>query len=233
MVSWIIANPFLAAALVCAAAAAVLVLWFLWRRPPLTRATKVVLLAAIGILPLTAAGTGSVAGYEATKARQFCGSCHVMTPYQADSEDPRSTTLAARHARNALFGDANCYACHADYGMFGTVVTKLGGLRHVYEYTLHYRTMPLDEARRVIRIRKPLPNSTCMHCHSTEGPSWNSVKDHASLLDRLRAGTVSCASEGCHGPAHPFSKSSTNPGMPAAPRVPPPAAPPAEPEVVR
>jgi cytochrome c-type protein NapC len=226
MVSWIIANPFLAAALVCAAGAAVLVLWFLWRRPPLNRATKLVLLAAIGILPLTAAGTGSVAGYEATKARQFCGSCHVMTPYQADSEDPRSATLAARHARNALFGDANCYACHADYGMFGTVVTKLGGLRHVYEYSLHYRNMPLDEARRTIHIRKPFQNATCMHCHSTQGPSWNGVKDHASLLDRLRAGTVSCASEGCHGPAHPFSK-------PPAPATPPAASPGASPEVVR
>ena len=226
MVSWIIANPFLAAAPVCAAGAAVLVLWFLWRRPPLNRATKLVLLAAIGILPLTAAGTGSVAGYEATKARQFCGSCHVMTPYQADSEDLRSATLAARHARNALFGDANCYACHADYGMFGTVVTKLGGLRHVYEYSLHYRNMPLDEARRTIHIRKPFQNATCMHCHSTQGPSWNAVKDHASLLDRLRAGAVSCASEGCHGPAHPFSK-------PPAPATPPAASPAASPEVVR
>ena len=45
-----------------------------------------------------------------------------------------------------------------------------------------------------------------MHCHSTEGPSWNAIKDHASILDRVRAGTVSCASSGCHGPAHPFSK---------------------------
>lgn len=230
MVSWIIANPFLAAALACAAGAAVLVLWFLWRRPPLNRATKLVLLAAIGILPLTAAGTGSVAGYEATKARQFCGSCHVMTPYQADSENPRSTTLASRHARNELFGDANCYACHADYGMFGTVVTKLGGLRHVYEYTLHYRNMPLDEARRTIHIRKPFQNATCMHCHSTEGPSWNGVKDHASLLDRLRTGAVSCASEGCHGPAHPFSKP---PAPGAAPATPPAASPGASPEVVR
>jgi nitrate/TMAO reductase-like tetraheme cytochrome c subunit len=216
MVSWIIANPFLAAALVCAAGAALLVVWFLWRRPPLTRATKLVLLAAIGILPLTAAGTGNVAGFEATKARRFCGSCHVMTPYQADSEDPHSPTLASRHARNALFGDDNCYACHADYGMFGTVATKLGGLRHIYEYTLHYRNMPLDEARRTIHIRKPFQNATCMHCHSTEGPSWNAVVDHASLLDRLRAGTVSCASDGCHGPAHPFSKP-TPPG--AAPEV--------------
>jgi cytochrome c-type protein NapC len=206
MMSWIIAKPFLAAALVCAAGAAILALWFLVRRPALTRTTKLVLLAAIGVLPLATAGTGNVAGYEATKARRFCGSCHVMTPYSDDSEDAASTTLAARHARNALFGDENCYACHADYGMFGTVTTKLGGLRHVYEYTLHYRNMSLAEARATIHIRTPFQNATCMHCHSTEGPSWNAVKEHASLLDRVRAGTVSCASAGCHGPAHPFSK---------------------------
>jgi nitrate/TMAO reductase-like tetraheme cytochrome c subunit len=206
MVSWIISNPFLAAALVCAVGAAVLALWFLVRRPALTRATKLVLLAAIGILPLATAGTGNVAGYEATKTRRFCGSCHVMTPYQTDSEDPRSITLAARHARNTLFGDHNCYACHSDYGMFGTVTTKLGGMRHVYEYALHYHDMSLEEAREKIHILKPFQNATCMHCHSTTGPSWNAVKDHESLAARVRGGTVSCASEGCHGPAHPFSK---------------------------
>jgi len=206
MESWIFNNPILAAALACAGASALLVLWFLVRRPALSHATKLVLLAGIGILPLATATTGNVADFEATKERRFCGSCHVMTPYKNDSEDPHSTTLAARHARNGMFGDANCYACHADYGMYGTVVTKLGGLRHVYEYVLHYRNTPLDEARRTIHIRKPFPNATCMHCHSTENPTWNAVPEHASLLDRVRRGDVSCASEGCHGPAHPFSK---------------------------
>jgi cytochrome c-type protein NapC len=206
MVSWSLANPLLAAALACAVASAALVAWFLVRRPALTNATKLVLLFAIGILPITTAATGNVAGYEAMKSRHFCGSCHVMTPYADDSADPASTTLAARHARNASFGDDNCYACHADYGMFGTITTKLGGLRHVYEYTFHYRSMSLAEARTKIRIRAPFQNATCMHCHSTANPTWNAVPDHASLLVRLRDGTVSCASAGCHGPAHPFSK---------------------------
>src|SRR4029078_1953317 len=91
MVSWIISNPFLAAALLCAVGSALLVMWFLLRRPALTRTTKIVLLGAIGLLPLATASTGNVAGFEATKARRFCGSCHVMTPYKNDSEDPRST----------------------------------------------------------------------------------------------------------------------------------------------
>ncbi len=199
-------KPFQFAAIGCAGLAALLVLWFLLRRPSLTNATKLVLLLAIGVLPLITAATGNVAGFEATKQRSFCASCHVMTPYGNDSENPRSTTLAARHARNDLIGDENCYACHADYGMYGTVVTKLGGLRHVYLYVKDFRNVSLEEARRTIHIRKPFQNATCMHCHSTEVPTWNAVKEHASLIDRVRLGTVSCASSGCHGPAHPFSK---------------------------
>jgi hypothetical protein len=206
MESWSINNPLQAAALGFAGLSALLALWYLVRRPALSRATKLVLLAGFGLFPAATATTGNYADFEATKARRFCGSCHVMTPYARDSEDPTSTTLAARHARNALFGDENCYACHANYGMFGTALTKLGGMRHVYEYVLHYRNVSLEEARETIHIREPFENSTCMHCHSTETPTWNAVNEHASLLPRLRDGEVSCASAGCHGPAHPFSK---------------------------
>ncbi|MEP6864273.1 MAG: NapC/NirT family cytochrome c [Deltaproteobacteria bacterium] len=206
MASWISNNGFTAVALACAATSALLVIWFLVRRPALTSATKIVLLLAIGVLPIATAATGNVSGYEATKQRSFCGSCHVMTPYSADSDDPTSMTLASRHARNGLFGEANCYGCHADYGMFGTITTKLGGLRHVYEYVFHYHQMSPAEALAKIHIRTPFQNSTCMHCHSTDVPVWNAVREHASLLPRLRDGSVSCASAGCHGPAHPFSK---------------------------
>lgn len=209
MASWILNNILVAAAIGCAGVSALLVIWFLVRRPALTNATKIVLLLGIGVLPIATAATGNVADFEGTKDRTFCGSCHVMTPYSDDSANPKSTTLASRHARNTLFGDANCYGCHANYGMFGTVVTKLGGLRHVYEYAFHYHQMSLAEAREKIHIRTPFQNSTCMHCHTTELPLWNAVPEHASLLPQLRDGSISCASSGCHGPAHPFSKQVT------------------------
>ena len=199
-------DPLIAVALGSAALAAVLILWFLVTRPQLTSSTKLLLFFGIGVFPIATAMTGNYTGFEATTKRQFCGSCHVMKPYKLDSEDPNSTSLAARHARNELFGDANCYACHANYGMYGTILTKLGGLRHVYEYTLNYRDMPLEEFLAEVQIRKPFPNETCIHCHSTQNPDWNKIGDHASTLDQIRAGTLSCASEGCHGPAHPFSK---------------------------
>ncbi|TMQ13144.1 MAG: hypothetical protein E6J91_19460 [Deltaproteobacteria bacterium] len=198
-------NPFVLFALICAGLATVLLIWFLIARPALTRGTKLVLLVAIGILPLGTAANGSIAGYEATKTRTFCSSCHVMTPFGADSSNPGSTSLAARHGRNQAFGEENCYTCHADYGMFGTVTTKIGGMRHVYEYALHFHQLSLEEALPRIHIRQPFPNATCMRCHSTEAPGWRRVGDHKSLIDQVRDGSVSCASQGCHGPAHPFA----------------------------
>lgn len=206
MVTWIFSNAFLVLALGCAAISTVLLLWFLVRRPKLTRTTKIVLLFGIGILPIATAANGNVAGYNATKATSFCSSCHVMTPYGEDSWNLASTSLASRHARNEAFGDQNCYTCHADYGMFGTVTTKIGGLRHVYEYVFNYHSMPIEEFLATIEILRPFPSSTCIRCHSTYGPTWNQVPDHAATLHEVRAGRVSCASEGCHGPAHPFSK---------------------------
>jgi NapC/NirT cytochrome c family, N-terminal region len=204
--TWALGHPFLALALGCAAISVVILLWYLVRRPALTTGVKVALLFGIGVLPVTTGLTGNVAGFQATKQTTFCGSCHVMEPYRDDSLDRKSGSLASRHARNEAFGSENCYTCHADYGMFGTVSTKMGGMRHVYEYTFNYNSMPIEEFLATIEILKPFPNSTCMHCHSTLGPTWNEVGDHASTVDAVRAGTISCASEGCHGPAHPFSK---------------------------
>jgi cytochrome c-type protein NapC len=206
MATWIFHNPLLALAVTCAALSVAILAWFLLRRPALQRGTKIALLFGIGILPLGTATTGNIHGYEATKTRRFCGSCHVMVPYARDSEDPLSTSLAARHARAPSFGANNCYTCHADYGMYGTVTTKIGGMRHVYEYLLNFRQLSLDEALPRIHLRGAFRNDTCMQCHSTRGPLWLEVGDHASLLEKLRGGEVSCASEGCHGPAHPFSK---------------------------
>jgi len=130
-----------------------------------------------------------------------------MEPWTADSSDVSSTTLAARHARNPTFGGHSCYVCHADYGMYGTLTTKIGGMRHVYEYVLGgYHRMSIDEFVRTIHIKQPYPNSNCMQCHSTLTSGFLDEPDHAGMVDELRRGDVGCASDGCHGPAHPFSK---------------------------
>jgi hypothetical protein len=199
-------GPLMGLSLALAACAAAILIWYLWRKPPLSRTTRLVLLLGLGVLPIGAAMSGNVATFEYTKTRTFCGSCHVMEPYTFDSGDPDSDTLAARHSRVPLFGDQNCYACHADYGMFGAVTTKINGMAHAWHYYTSYRSMSIEEALPLLEIYRPFPNSTCMHCHSTKNPLWAGREEHAAALALVRSGEVSCASEGCHGPAHPFSK---------------------------
>jgi nitrate/TMAO reductase-like tetraheme cytochrome c subunit len=203
----VIANhPLTLIALVCAALAATILVVFLVRRPPLVGSTKLWLLLGLGVFPLGVAMAGNVEGFHATKQRQFCGSCHVMIPHASDSDNLASSSLASRHARNPFFGEENCYVCHADYGMFGTVLTKLGGMRHVYEYVMHYRNVSLETAKETIHLYKPYSNANCMQCHTTSLELWTKVPDHKSSLADVRENRVSCASAGCHGYAHPFTK---------------------------
>jgi nitrate/TMAO reductase-like tetraheme cytochrome c subunit len=193
------------ATLVSVIAAAILI-WYLVRRPPLDATTKLRLLFGLGILPAIAMLTGNMGSLMITQHREFCGSCHVMTPYAMDSADPDSESLAARHARNALFGHQNCYTCHKDYGMFGAVMTKVNGMRHVWEYYTEYRHYTVDEAYEKMHLYKPFSNTACMNCHSMTLKSDLAIEDHRGLLDEIRSGEASCVSSGCHGHAHPFSK---------------------------
>jgi hypothetical protein len=98
-------------------------LWYLVRRPQISAATRLWLLVGVGLLPIGAALTGNLAGFEVTKQRTFCGSCHTMTSRVRDAGDPSSQSLAAKHSRNAAFGGESCYTCHEDYGMFGAITT--------------------------------------------------------------------------------------------------------------
>jgi nitrate/TMAO reductase-like tetraheme cytochrome c subunit len=198
-----ISSPLVILSLGSAGLAAAILIWFLIRRPALVWATKLLLLLGLGAFPLATAATGNLAGFQQTKTRSFCGGCHVMEPFTGDAADPSSPTLAARHSRNRSFGEDSCYACHADYGMFGAVTTKLNGLRHVYEYYTDYRALSLEEALPRIHLYQPYPNRNCMQCHSTRVPSWLAIADHAALDAEVRSGELSCASAGCHGPIHP------------------------------
>lgn len=219
------------ATLACAGLAAILLLGYLIRRPPLTSTSKMLLLLCLGVLPLGAGLGANVAGYKATQHRSFCGSCHVMIPHASNSEDPKSNSLAAIHARNPFFGKDNCYTCHADYGMFGTVFTKLGGMRHVYLYVTEFRNMSLEQAKHEIHLLKPYPNTNCMQCHTTEAPGWNRIPDHASAKEDVVANRIGCSSRGCHGVAHPTTKEAgsawpeASAGPPPSASVPPPAPP--------
>ena len=192
-------------ALISAVIAATILVVYLVRRPRLGGATKLWLLLGLGVFPILTAGAGNIVGFETTEERSFCASCHVMIAHTADSDDSTSLSLSSRHARNKLFGDKNCYTCHANYGMYGTVLTKWGGLKHVYHfYFSGYYSMTIAEAKKSIHVNQPFPNKNCMQCHSTKDVLWNATPDHKASLRDVRAGKISCASGGCHGLAHPY-----------------------------
>ncbi len=193
-------------ALVCSVLGTAIAVVYLVRRPPFAFSTQLWLFLGLGVLPILTALSGNVAGMHATTEVSFCGSCHVMLAHTGDASDPHSQSLAARHSRNPSFGEQSCYTCHADYGMFGPVFTKLNGMVHVREYLLKYRKQTLEETLPELALYKPLPNKNCMQCHTTTTRIWLSVSDHSAALPQLRRGEVSCASAGCHGYAHPFTK---------------------------
>jgi len=208
MVGVVIADlaPLSLFALACAAGAALILLRYLVKRPPLSGATKVWLLIGLGVLPISSALAGNIQGFETTKEQKVCNSCHVMNEHIADSIDPKSMSLASRHSRNKLFGVENCFMCHQDYGMYGTVTTKMGGMKHVWMYYTKYINIPISESKKTIHIYEPYPNASCMQCHSTKLEDWERVVEHHGLLEQVRANKVACASGGCHGFGHPFTK---------------------------
>ena len=202
------AGPWLGfVALGSAAFAAAILIGFLLKKPALDLRVKLALFLGLGVFPAIAAAASTVAGMERTTSREFCGSCHVMDAHFQNAIDPKRQSLAARHSRNPFFGEHSCYVCHADYGMYGYAMTKTGGMRHVYEYYLGgYDKMSLEQALKVIHLRKPYDNLNCRQCHTTTLRGWRSVPDHDALKAELFSNKVSCASAGCHGFAHPFDK---------------------------
>lgn len=187
------------ATVVLASAAALILVAYLARRPRLTAATKVWLLFGIGVLPIAAAFTGNVSGFEASTERKFCGSCHTMDRFAMDAANLESTTLAAKHSRNKMHGEQSCYVCHKEYGMFGTVATKLSGLSHMWVYYT-------GDAGKAPKLYKPYTNEACTQCHSMTLPAWKEEPEHESVMADIQSGEVTCATSGCHGPAHPEVK---------------------------
>lgn len=200
-------SPLAIASLASCLLSAVVLVGYLVTNPVLTARIRMRLFFALGVLPLAAAGTSTAYGLHRTTEREFCGSCHVMGKHLSDAEDPESTSLAARHSRNKMNGESSCYVCHSDYSALGYPLTKLNGMNHVYQYYLNgYREMPLEKALHEIRVAKPYPNTNCIQCHSGKLDSFQNVREHRALQTDLLANQVACASAGCHGYSHPFSK---------------------------
>jgi cytochrome c-type protein NapC len=185
-------------ALGLSAIAAALIVGYLWHSPALTGPVKLRMFFALGVFPTSAALFGNASNLETTKTVQFCGSCHVMDSYVADVRDPSSKSLASMHGRLETFREDACYACHADYGMYGGVTTKINGMHHVVAF---YGEDWSEPGHRAPALYEPYDTQRCTSCH--DPLRVGAPLEHRVHEDKLRAREISCAANGCHGPPHP------------------------------
>ncbi|HEU5194546.1 MAG TPA: hypothetical protein VFW70_07380 [Methylomirabilota bacterium] len=161
-------------------------------------------LVAFMALVLVPAGAVAVANYhvfEGVEEVSGCAGCHTMWPMVNDMQDPKSGTLAARHFRGRWIADRQCYHCHSDYGLSGTINAKMEGYRHLARYVT--RTYPEP-----IRLRGHYLNRNCLNCHAGMA-KFERVPSHHTVGDRLASNQMTCLN--CHGLAHP-SPAARTPG---------------------
>lgn len=106
--------------------------WRSLRRAELTPTARGWLLVAEGLVPVMVAFLAFAHGLERSATVTACASCHVMTSFVEDLRNLKSETLAAIHFKHRYIQENQCYTCHADYGLGGTLKAKLDGLGHVW-----------------------------------------------------------------------------------------------------
>jgi nitrate/TMAO reductase-like tetraheme cytochrome c subunit len=155
--------------------------------------SRVALFFGICVLPVPVMFMSTAVGLEQAKAVDFCSSCHVMRTFVADMEDPSSTGLAALHYRNRFIQEDHCYVCHTNYGLFGTVEAKVGGLTHIWEETTGTYQLP-------IRAKGGYQFTICLNCH---GLSARFAKNdlHEAVVGEVLGGQAKCTD--CHALSHP------------------------------
>src|SRR5215470_11538275 len=166
--------------------------WRSLRAGTVTATSRGWLLVAVGLVPVMVAFLSFTHGLETSATVKSCGSCHVMTPFVQDLENVKSDTLAATHFKNRYIREDQCYTCHSDYGLGGTIKAKFAGLGHVWRYTTGSYEIP-------IKIASPFPNVRCLQCHAGSQKFLNSAGHPKEEMHNLMDGNVSCLD--CHGPA--------------------------------
>ena len=165
-----------------------------------SREGKILAFMALAILPALSVWAGFNEHMERATSTSFCLSCHVMPDYGRSLHVDDRSYIPARHFQNNLIPrDHACYTCHTDYTMFGTVKSKIRGMRHLW--VQYAGTVPKPEE---IKLYTPFNNRDCLHCHlgSRQFEEVTSHHKTPELLDSIKAGTRSCISSGCHDTIH-------------------------------
>ena len=163
-----------------------------------TRGGKALVFVAFFILPVLAVTMGGEEHLERSKTTQFCLSCHVMEDYGKSLHIDDPTYLPAAHFQNGRVPrDQACYTCHTDYVLYGTLKSKMRGLRHVYVNYFGKPALP-------IHLYNAYNNRECLHCHQgsrsfEEGTLHNADPE---TMPAIKANRMSCMTSGCHENVH-------------------------------
>ncbi len=155
--------------------------------------SKWLLFLGVCVVPVPVMVLSTAVGLEQAKAIAFCRSCHVMGTFVEDMEDPASQRLAAIHFKNRYIQENHCFACHTDYGLFGSVHAKIGGLGHIWQDATGTYVLP-------VKIEPAYRFTICLNCHG-QSQKFRTQTAHAGIVPKTLRGEITCAD--CHGLSHP------------------------------
>lgn len=175
----------------------ILLVLILLIRPAITAGAtgKIVAFIALAVLPCLCLIGGMNAHVQRSEQTQFCISCHSMEPYGRSLYVNDPNYIPAAHFQNhRVPADQACYACHADYTLFGPLKDKLRGVTRIY---FQYVSKPPNP----IRIPGGYSNGQCLRCH-LGARSFQEDAIHSAVMDTLTSNQMSCISSGCHDTIH-------------------------------
>ncbi|MGA7221664.1 MAG: NapC/NirT family cytochrome c [Candidatus Acidiferrales bacterium] len=170
-------------------------------RPAITGGAtgKILAFVALCVLPALCIATGMSTHMQRSEQTKFCISCHSMEIYGKSLYVDDPNYIPAQHFQNhRVPADMACYACHADYTIYGPLKDKLQGLTRIY---MQYVSTP----PRTIQIRGGYSNLQCLHCHAG-ARSFEENPVHVAIMDSLTSNQMSCISSGCHDTVHNASQ---------------------------
>ena len=183
--------------LIALIALTVVLAFFFLIRPAVTASPREKILAfiALFILPVLCVGGGMHMHMQRSEQTRFCISCHAMAPYGRSLYVDNPNYIPATHFQNHRIPvETACYACHADYTIYGPLKDKLQGLTRIY---MQYVSTPPT----TIQLRKGYSNLQCLHCHAG-ARNFEANPVHQGIMDSLKSNQISCISSGCHDTVH-------------------------------
>lgn len=162
------------------------------------RGKKYITFFLVGIFPFLSVTVISDLDLERVKKVSFCEKCHTMRPYIDIVKGTDLEPLSAMHYQNNwVKQESACYECHTSYTMFGPVMAKLKGLRHMYVYYV-------EGGNAKPNLYEKYDARECLRCH---GPSrrYLKMKKHTkdeTLIKDLQTGKRTCIEQECHQVIH-------------------------------